>query len=126
MKTMHFKFKNAVWYQLKSIKKINCSTPIILNLENIKESKVEFIVYGFLRKKIYLIDTTKSETLITKDFKTSISKINIIEQIPSALNLKSRNPILEKQNISLELNEIETNIYPINLTLNNFNQKEYI
>ena len=44
---IHFNFKNAVWYQLKNIKRINCLKPIILNLENIKDKQVEFIVYGF-------------------------------------------------------------------------------
>lgn len=123
---IHFNFKNAVWYQLQSIKKIDCSKPIILNLENIKESKLELIVYGLFRKKIYIIDTTKNKTITTNSFKTTISNINIVEQIISNLMLKLQKPFFKNEEISLKLNEIETAINPIHLTFNNFTQKEFI
>ena len=123
---IHFNFKNAVWYQLKNIKRINCLQPIILNLENIKEKQIEFTVYGFFRKKIYLIDVVKTETLITKTFKTEIKQINIIEQITSSILVKIKKPILENQIIRLEQNNIETNIKPITLNLKNYTQKEFI
>jgi hypothetical protein len=123
---IHFNFKNAIWYQLKNIKRINCLQPIILNLENIKEKQIEFSVYGFFRKEIYLIDIVKSETLITETFKTEINQINIIQQIATSFNLKLQKPLLEKQIIRLEQNKIETNIKPITLNLKNYNQKEYI
>ena len=37
---IHFNFKNAVWYQLKNIKRINSLEPIFLNLENINERDI--------------------------------------------------------------------------------------
>ena len=123
---IHFNFKNAIWYQLKNIKRINCLQPIILNLENIKEKQIEFTVYGFFRKKTYLIDVVKTETLITKTFKTEIKQINIIEQIASSILVKIKKPILEKQIIRLEQNNIETNIKPITLNFKNYSQKEFI
>jgi hypothetical protein len=123
---IHFNFKNAIWYQLKNIKRINCLQPIILNLENIKEKQIEFTVYGFFRKKTYLIDLVKTETLITETFKTEIKQINIIEQIASSILIKIKKPILEKQIIRLEQNNIETNIKPINLNFKNYTQKEFI
>jgi hypothetical protein len=123
---IHFNFKNAIWYQLKNIKRINSLQPIILNLENIKEKQIEFTVYGFFRQETYLIDTVKSETLITEAFKTGIKQINIIQQIVTSLNLKIKKPILEKQIIRLEKNNIETNIKPITLNFKNYNQKEFI
>ena len=123
---IHFKFKNAVWYKLKSIQRVSCTKPIILNLENLKENKVEFIVYGFLRKKIYVIDTSKSETLSTNNFKTSISKINTIKEIDNRVKFKLRKPILERQHSKIKLDDIKTNFYPIEITFNNYNQKEFI
>jgi hypothetical protein len=123
---IHFNFKNAVWYQLKNIKRINCLQPIILNLENIKEKQIEFTVYGFFRQKTYLIDIVKSETLITETFKTEIKQINIIQQIATFIKVKIKKPILEKQIIRLDQNNIETNIKPITLNLKNYSQKEYI
>jgi hypothetical protein len=123
---IHYNFKNAVWYQLKSIKRINCLQPIILNLENIKEKQIEFTVYGFFRNKTYLIDIAKSESLITETFKTEIKHVNIIEQIATSFNLKIKKSRLEKQIIHLEQNNIETNIKPITLNLKNYTQKEFI
>jgi hypothetical protein len=111
---------------LKNIKRINCLQPIILNLENIKEKQIEFTVYGFFRKKTYLIDVVKTETLITKTFKTEIKQINMIEQIASSILVKIKKPILEKQIIRLEQNNIETNIKPITLNFKNYTQKEFI
>ena len=121
-----FNFKNAIWYQLKNIKRINCLQPIILNLENIKEKQLEFTVFGFFRQKTYLIDIVKSETLITETFKTEIKQINIIQQIATSIKVKINKPILEKQIIRIEQNNLETNIKPINLNFKNYNQKEFI
>ena len=123
---IHYNFKNAIWYQLKNIKRINCLQPIILNLENIKEKQIEFTVYGFFRQKTYLIDIVKSETLITETFKTEIKQINIIQQIATSFKVKITIPILEKQIIRLEENNIETNIKPITLNFKNYTQKEFI
>jgi hypothetical protein len=123
---IHFNFKNAIWYQLKNIKRINCLQPIILNLENIKEKQIEFTVYGFFSQKTYLIDIVKSETLITETFKTEIKQINIIKQIATYIKVKIKKPILEKQIIRLEQNNIETNIRPITLNFKNYTQKEFI
>lgn len=123
---IHFNFKNAIWYQLKNIKRTNCLQPIILNLENIKEKQIEFTVYGFFRQKTYLIDIVKSETLITETFKTEIKQINIIQQIATSIKVKIKKPILKKQIIRLEQNNIEANIKPITLNFKNYNQKEFI
>jgi hypothetical protein len=123
---IHFNFKNAIWYQLKNIKRINCLQPIIINLENIKEKQIEFTVYGFFRQKTYLINIVKSENLITETFKTEIKQINIVQQIATSIKVKINKPILEKQIIRLEQNNIETNIKPINLNIKNYNQKEFI
>ncbi len=123
---IHFNFKNAVWYQLKNINKINCLQPIILNLENVKEKQIKFTVYGFFRQETYLIDIVKSESLITETFKTEINQINIIQQISTSLNFKIKKSLLEEQIIHLEQNNLETNIKPISLNFKNYIQKEYI
>ena len=123
---IHFNFKNAVWYQLKNIKRINSLEPIFLNLENIKEKQIEFTVHGFFRKETYLIDIIKSETLITETFKTEINQINIVQKIATSLILKLKKTFLEKQSIRLEQKKIETNIKLITINLKNYTQKEYI
>jgi hypothetical protein len=123
---IHFNFKNAVWYQLKSIKRINCLKPIILNLENIKGDKIELIVYGFFRQEKYLIDISTSETLITESFRTEINQINIIHKIVASFDLKLKKPLLEKRVISLEQKKIDIDIKPISFNFKNYTQKEYI
>lgn len=123
---IHFDFKNAVWYELKTIRRSNCKRPIILNLENLKEDKVEFIVHGLFRRKTYLIDTTKSETLLTEDFKTRLKNINVIGEISTAFSLTKQEPSIVSHDINFELDEIDLNTKPININLNIYNQAEFI
>jgi hypothetical protein len=123
---IHFDFKNAVWYQLGNIKRINCLQPIVLNLENINNNKVELIVHGLFRQRKYLIDIAKSETLITDTFKTEINRINLIQEITASLNIKLNNPLLVKQIIRLDQKKVETNTQTITISLNKYTQNEYI
>ena len=133
---IHFNFKNAIYYKINNIKRINCDKPIILDLDDPKSNNVEFTVYGFFRKKTYLIDTAKSEKLVTEKFKTTINRVNNVKSIYISLVSIKRfsntsksifyKLFLKKQNIKLNTTEIETNIKPIALHFKNFNQNEYI
>jgi|GEM_PF-1413657 hypothetical protein len=133
---IHFNFKNAIYYKINNIKRVNCDKPIILDLGDLKSSNVEFIVYGFFRKNTYLIDTAKSDKLVTEKFKTTINRVNNVKSIYISLVSIKRFPntsnsifyklSLKKQNIKLLNTEIETNIKPITLNFKNFNQNEYI
>jgi hypothetical protein len=133
---IHFNFKNAIYYKINNIKRVNCDKPIILDLDDPKSSNVEFIVYGFFRKKIYIIDTKTSDKLVTEKFKTKINRLNSIKSIYISLVSLKRFPktaktifyklSLRKQLIKLNVTEIETNIKPITLNFKNFNQNEYI
>lgn len=123
---IHFNLKNAVWYQLKNIKIINSKTPIVLNLENIKEDKIEFIVYGLFRKKTFIIDVSKSEKLITENFKASIRQINNIKSIRSSFSMKIKSLALNNQSINLKVHPIKTSLKPINLKLKQYNQNEFL
>lgn len=133
---IHFNFKNAIYYKINNIKRVNCDKPIILELDDPKSNNVEFIVYGFFRKKTYLIDTSKSQKLVTEKFKATINRLNSIKSIYISLVSLKRFPktaksifyklFLKKQNIKLFNTEIETSIKPITLNFKNFNQNEYI
>lgn len=133
---IHFNFKNAIYYKINNIKRVNCDKPIILDLDDPKSNNIEFTVYGFFRKKTYLINTTKSDKLITEKFKTTINRVNNVKSIYISLISIKRFPnnskrifyklFLKKQNIKLLNTEIETNIKPITLNFKNFNQNEYI
>ena len=106
------------------------------DLDDPKSNNIEFTVYGFFRKKTYLIDTSKSDKLVTEKFKTKINRLNSIKSIYISLVSLKRFPktakrifyklSLKKQNIKLFNTEIETKIKPITLNFKNFNQNEYI
>ena len=133
---IHFNFKNAIYYKINNIKRVNCDKPIILDLDDPISNNIEFTVYGFFRKKTYLIDTSKSDKLVTKKFKTKINRLNSIKSIYISLVSLKRFPktaksifyklSLRKQVMKLNATEIETNIKPIALNFKNFNQNEYI
>jgi hypothetical protein len=133
---IHFNFKNAINYKINNIKRVNCDKPIIIDIDDPKSNNIEFTVYGFFRKKTYLIDTAKSDKLVTEKFKTTINRVNSIKSIYISLISIKRFPntskrifyklFLKKQNIKLFNTEIKTNIKPITLNFKNFNQNEYI
>jgi hypothetical protein len=133
---IYFNFKNVIYYKINNIKRVNCDKPIILDLDDPKSSNVEFIVYGFFRKKIYIIDTKTSDKLVTEKFKTKINRLNSIKSIYISLVSLKRFPktaktifyklSLRKQLIKLNVTEIETNIKPITLNFKNFNENEFI
>jgi hypothetical protein len=123
---IHFNFKNAVWYELKDIKRTKSKLPIILNLENIKEDKIEFTIYGLFRKKTYLIDVSKSESLIAENFKTAISQIKTLKSVANSIAIKIKNPSLKKQQIKLRPKPVKTNLKPITLKLSQYNQNEFL
>ncbi|MCX6210817.1 MAG: hypothetical protein NTZ59_15265, partial [Bacteroidetes bacterium] len=66
---IQYKFKNALWYHFKGIKKTTKNTPLILDTANIDATNITLIVHGLFRKKKYNISVTPSVAINTKTFK---------------------------------------------------------
>lgn len=50
---IRYRFRNALWYDFKKIKKTTEKEVIILNLKNMPAMPIELVVHGFFRKKYF-------------------------------------------------------------------------
>ena len=121
-----FKFKNAIYFKVGEIRSFDFSKPLILNLQNLNTNNIEFEVYGFLQKQIFLIDLNKEINLNSKTFRTVIDNISPVEIIRnktrtkiSNLNIARGKPKVTIQNVSINTNKIE-------IMYNNFNEKDLL
>jgi hypothetical protein len=71
---IRYRFKNALWYCFKRVRRTTDAGVIVLNLTKIPEMPLTLIVHGFLSKKIFLIDITPEAALQTKSLRTKIVK----------------------------------------------------
>lgn len=117
--TIHYRFKNALWYNFKNIKKTTESKVIVLNLINVPEIPIELKVYGFLRTKTYYISIIPESTLKNKHFKTSIIGINEIEF--------TGKPIERKEiNITTTFPRVKTNNSELQVKHPTYNQTDFL
>lgn len=127
-----YAFKNAVWFEVLGIKKTSQNQPLILDLKNIDQDEIEFIVHGLLSKKKIKIKLNNTHALNSDSFKKSINNINVrglynqlkafefknLELIPKTIVFKNRFELAK--NIS----NINTN--KIIFYLTPFNQNDFI
>lgn len=121
---INYRFKNAIYYQFGNHKTLEKEIKIF-NLKNF-ENEIQLIVYGFFRKKTYLLKFEPKLTLESKKFCTSFSNFNIkLEEynIP-----KLSNPLfyitIDKPIVKSQKTEISNK--KISITNNSFNQNEFI
>jgi hypothetical protein len=98
---IRYRFRNALWYNFKNIKKRTEEQIIILNLKNVPEIPIELTAYGFFRSKTFHISVIPENTLQNNSFKTSIKGFNDIEIYSKPFILKDikLTPTLPKINL---------------------------
>ncbi|MBO9620205.1 MAG: hypothetical protein J7539_14350, partial [Niabella sp.] len=78
---IHYRFKNALWYNFKNIKKTTEKEILILNLKTVPAMPVELVVHGFFRKRSLLISVIAEKTIESKLFRLAITDLSNTEKI---------------------------------------------
>jgi len=98
---IRYRFRNALWYNFKKIKKTTGKDIIILNLKNIPDMPIELVVYGFFRKKTFSITVVPSCKVQYKHFKTSLKGLNSFEIKHRSISLQNKRLVLTPLKIAL-------------------------
>jgi len=104
---IHYRFRNALWYNFKNIKKTTEKEIIVLNLKNVPKIPIELTVYGFFRSKTFHISVTPESTLQNNSFKIAIKGISEIESYSKPIVLKAIKPTPTLPKIKLNHSEIQ-------------------
>jgi len=104
---IRYRFRNALWYNFKNIKKTTEKKIIILNLKNVPEIPIELTVYGFFRSKTFHISVIPKSTLQNNSFKIAITRISEIESYNKPIVLKAIKPTPTLPKIKLSHSEIQ-------------------
>jgi hypothetical protein len=121
-----------VWFDVVGIKKTSQKQPIVLDLKNLDQNEIEFIVHGLLKKKIFKIKLNNTHLLKSDSFKTQIKNIhtrNIIKQVQTLLIrnfdiVQKKFTIKKRIEISKPISNF--NLKKINFHLTPFNQNDFI
>lgn len=111
-----YKFKNALWYNFKNLKKTTEKQSVVFNLKNLGTNNITLIVYGFFCKKIYHINIQPEKTLEAKSFKTIISGINQETAFVTPIKLDRKNTFLNLPKINVAKTKIAINHSSYNQT----------
>jgi hypothetical protein len=106
---IRYRFKNALWYNFKSIKKTIEDDVIVLNLMNVSKLPIELTVYGFFRRKTLYISIKPENTLQNDAFKTVIKGVNEIKSYNKSIIAKVTKPIPTLSKIRLNHSGIQIN-----------------
>lgn len=104
---IRYRFRNALCYNFKNIKKTTEKKIIVLNLKNVPVIPIELTAYGFFRSKTFHISVTPESTLQNNSFKTAIKGINEIEIYSKPIILKEIKPTPTLPKIKLNHSEIQ-------------------
>jgi hypothetical protein len=104
---IHYKFKNALWYKFKHIKKTTERQIIIFSLNSIPEMPIELTVYGFFKSKTFNISVKPEFYLQSASFKTAISGFKGIELTDNSINICIAQPITRIPKIKLTHRHIQ-------------------
>jgi hypothetical protein len=111
-----YKFKNALWYNFKNLKKTTEKQSVVFNLKNLETNNITLIVYGFFQKKIYDINILPEKALETKSFKTIISGINQETTFAASIKLDRKSTFLNLPKINVAKTKIAINHSSYNQT----------
>lgn len=115
---LNYHFKNAIWFRFG--KHITTNKHLkIFNLKNF-EKEFDLVVYGFFRKKTFLLKFESELKLETENFKTKLINLNSkieFKDIPNfyrkpiSIELMEMSPNFPKIKLQLETLKIKTNQY---------------
>ena len=113
---LQYRFKNALWYNFKDLKKTTEKQSIVFNLANINSSPIVFIVYGFLQKKVYHLTVQADNILVTHSFQTTFFNFNNQINFSPSLKLLAPKPVLKISKIDIKKKPLIINHSPYNQT----------
>lgn len=68
-----YQFGNMLWYRLEGMRRTEKSGVLVLDIRNLRQSEVRLTVYGFFRKKQYLLSVNPSVRLHSGGWDASVS-----------------------------------------------------
>lgn len=121
---INYRFKNTLYYKFGNHRTLEKQVKIF-NLKNF-DNEFQLTVYGFFRKKIYLLKFEPKLKLETEKFKTSLSNFNIKLEEQNIPNLLPPLFYLAMDKPIIKTPKIETINKTITIKTNSFNQNEFI
>ena len=116
---IHYRFRNALWYNFKNLKKTTEKQSVVFNLKNLGTNNIILIAHGFFQKKIYQIDIQPEKILEAKSFKTIISGIH--QELTFAPSFR-----LDRKDALINLPKTNVTKTKIEITLSPYNQNDFI
>ena len=116
---IRYRFRNALWYNFRNVKKTTDNEIIILDFKNMPEMPVKLIVYGFFRRRSFFISIAPGYSLYNKSFKIAIDGINGIKTI-------SRPILLTNAILTPTLPKIKLNHTDLKIKQPSFNQTDFL
>jgi hypothetical protein len=121
-----FKFKNAVGYKVGEFKSFDFSKPIILNLENIQSVTINFEVFGFFQKQVYVINLNRDTRINTQPFKTKIDNINMVKLVQQKTRIRIPKIGLHIADPTFVFEKIAVKTQNIQINYQTFKTQDYI
>ena len=111
-----YKFRNALWYNFKNLKKTIEDKQVVFNPKNIPSNNITLEVYGFFQKTIYHINLKPENILEAKTFKVSTAGFQRETAFTPPINLERKNALLNLPKINIAKTQIVTNHSSYNQT----------
>lgn len=116
---IRYRFRNALWYNFKNIKKTTEKEIIVLNLKNLSEKPIQLVVHGIFRKMTILISVVAENTIESKLFKIKIQGLNDLKSLAKSFELNNPSTVVTIPKINLS--------YPnIQIKHSSFSQNDFI
>ncbi|SDC80035.1 hypothetical protein [Niabella drilacis] len=123
---IRYRFRNALWYNFKNIKRTTEKEILILNLKNVPAIPVELVVQGFFRKRKILISAIAEKTIGSKSFSIELRELNITEKgIKAQLSNYSKLTVTISD-IKLKHSRVKLNHPNVQFNHSSFSQTDFI
>jgi len=122
---INYKFKNALWYDFKNLKKTTNKQAVIFNLQNLSSNRITLIVHGFFQEKVYYINIEPEKILETKSFKLNISGFQKKIFAPR-INFSTKNPLIKLERFKILEKGLKIFRKEIKLNHSLYNQTDFL
>lgn len=113
---VELKFRNAIYFKVGDMRKVEFSKPLVLNLELLATKTINVEVFGFFQKQVFIIDLKKEIQTNTESFKTTIQNFRTFELGDYKtelslikLRLSALKPEIFNRNVSINSSPITVN-----------------
>lgn len=123
---VHYKFKNALWYEFKNVTKTTNRHKIVFNLEKLASDKIILIVHGFFQKKVYYIHFAAEKRLESKSLKIGIRNLDEKKSFALHITIRTKNLLIKLQGIKILKKAIKTFNKEIQINHSLYNQTDFL